>query len=274
MSLVRSLLTALTLLLGAHVAHAQVGCVPNPNLNGPPFDNGRPVPAQGLNMLAPLNGPSFINSLSVIASGTPLSAPVTALNVPTLTCVFPGTSPLAFNTASFGSLLAPDSINAGTAEVDGGFRNYYVGGATLQGPRVMRRDQMFFTAASSASNAAHAYTLGADLLDVKSADLGTGTTLATAKGGFYTYNPYAIAENGATNLLELTTGEANISAHAGSSMAVKYGFSIVPDQLDAVRGSVEDAALGISAIAGGTAFWANGISFSDGNGQFPLTTDS
>lgn len=37
------------LLLAAASARAQVGCVPNPNLNGPPFIDGCPLPASALN---------------------------------------------------------------------------------------------------------------------------------------------------------------------------------------------------------------------------------
>lgn len=58
MSLVRSLLELLYLasflLLGfGDQGMAQVGCVPNPNLSGPPFTDGCRMPASGLNNLAP-----------------------------------------------------------------------------------------------------------------------------------------------------------------------------------------------------------------------------
>jgi hypothetical protein len=55
MSLVRSLLLMIFgCYLAAGNAHAQTGCVPNPNLSGPPFVNGCPFVAGALNTIMPV----------------------------------------------------------------------------------------------------------------------------------------------------------------------------------------------------------------------------
>ena len=71
---VRSLFV-LVLLCFASAAHAQVGCVPNPNLNGPPFIDGCPIPAAALNhafAAGPVTGtsPTVINDVACWGNAT------------------------------------------------------------------------------------------------------------------------------------------------------------------------------------------------------------
>ena len=65
MSLV-GLLTMLLNFLFAPYAQAQTSCVPNPNLQGPPFINGCPLPAAGLNRM-----PGLHTTVNAFTSNSP-----------------------------------------------------------------------------------------------------------------------------------------------------------------------------------------------------------
>lgn len=79
MSLVRSVLGALALILCAAAAHAQSTCVPNPNAAGPPFKNGCPIPASAFNNYF-LFAPHLTGLSDTIESVTGSPIPVVANN--------------------------------------------------------------------------------------------------------------------------------------------------------------------------------------------------
>lgn len=95
---------------------------------------------------------------------------------------------------------------------------------------------------------------------------GTGLAMGTAKGGLFGFSPLAVLYPGATNILNLTGGEVNVQANAGSSVAYKSGLQIVAARDDAVQGSVYDAGLSLSSQFGAVGF-KHGILFSGSNGQ-------
>jgi len=66
---------------------------------------------------------------------------------------------------------------------------------------------------------------------------GTGTTFIAAAGSLYGVNPEAIADSGATDLYGINAGEFDVVAFTGSSMAEKYGITIIEGSGDAVHGS-------------------------------------
>ena len=124
--------------------------------------------------------------------------------------------------------------------------------------------------ASGASQGNRNYVGAIFQAQAASGDGGTGLTSGTAKGGIFAINPIAVSYSGATNLLELTGAEFNMSAQTGSSMYYKAGMTVVQGPTDQVQGTVYDTAIGLSN-QGGQVGWQNGILFGPMNGAFPIT---
>lgn len=91
-------------------ALAQVGCVPNPNAAGPPFTNGCPIPASGLNMLA-----------NAVGVGLPQVSTTSALQAMSASA-FTKVARLGFNTQGDTPALmyslsnSPCSLNGGAGD--------------------------------------------------------------------------------------------------------------------------------------------------------------
>ena len=102
---------------------------------------------------------------------------------------------------------------------------------------------------------------------------GTGVTWSTANGGVFATNPSAIAQFGATNLLELAGAEVNIALQTGASAYAKFGWSVVALASDVVQGSVFDAGYELRGQVGSVGF-QGGLLFDDlaGNARFPVAT--
>ncbi|MCP3714887.1 hypothetical protein [Paraburkholderia sp. CNPSo 3281] len=125
---------------------------------------------------------------------------------------------------------------------------------------------------SAAGNSNHYYVAGEFYAQAASGDGGTATTGSPASvGAIYALNPVAVAYAGATNLLEVTSMEANISMHTGSSAWYKAGLTVTQGPSDQVQGSVYDTAIGLSNQAGSPG-WQDGILFGPMNGAFPVTS--
>lgn len=143
-----------------------------------------------------------------------------------------------------------------------------VNSASVQGGRQTLYSLLQFQSPTSSSNANRNYVAGAFDVDVQSHDGGTNTS-SGARGAFFGLSSVAIADSGATNLLELSGGEVNWAAKTGSSLRYKAGFSIVALGSDAVSGSQSDSMLLFGSQSG--AVGSNvGIQFASINGQYPL----
>jgi len=139
-----------------------------------------------------------------------------------------------------------------------------------------------FTGASASANVNRNYVGISNIVTATTGDGGAsgactgsgGVSLSGTcyKGAYFASNPYASALSGATLLFELTGGEVDIDAEAGSSVAYKAGWSIAQVATDAIRGTIYDCALCISNAVGAIG-WTNGITFGPMNGQGPIQTN-
>jgi len=119
--------------LAPHCANAQVvnPCVPNPNLTGPPFVNGCPVPASALNGL--VGGPKYINVVGLgadptgVADAAPYFRQAAALASGNTIYVPPGTYSMCSTVASGFATFNPAAVRVS------GKSNFriYAQGATL-----------------------------------------------------------------------------------------------------------------------------------------------
>jgi hypothetical protein len=180
-----------------------------------------------------------------------------------------GTSAVGVNWNLFN--ITSDSVAVTGANFLNGFTfQQSVNSSSVQGGRQTLYSLLQFQSPTSSSNINRNYVAGAYAVDVQSRDGGTNTS-SGAQGAFFGMNSSAIAEPGATNLLELTGGEINWAAKTGSSLRYKAGFSIVALGTDAVSGSQGDSMLLFGAQSG--AVGSNtGIQFASINGQYPVKT--
>lgn len=147
-----------------------------------------------------------------------------------------------------------------------------VNSTSVQGGRQTLYSLLQFQSPTSSSNVNRNYVAGAFDVDVQSHDRGTNAS-SGAQGAFFGMNSSAIAESGATNLLELSGGEINWAAKMGSSVRYKAGLSIVALDADAVSGSQSDSMLLFGAQTGAVGSKV-GIQFANINGQYPLKSTS
>ncbi|MDE2563322.1 MAG: hypothetical protein KGL48_13855 [Sphingomonadales bacterium] len=171
-----------------------------------------------------------------------------------------------------------DDLDAGSGFVNGLTIEHYYGGRNAHGGRETFAAYGFLTAATGASNANRNYVGSVSSFVAQSGD---GGTHGSPFGAGFGLNAYAYlcgsaitaqCPNGAaTDFNNITGGEINVAAAAGSSVSYKSGLQIAALPADAVKGSNYDAALSISNEAGATG-WMNGILFSNANGQAPLST--
>jgi hypothetical protein len=162
-----------------------------------------------------------------------------------------------------------DNVDAGGNFVTGYFNQCVFGGAAAKGGRECFTAAISNNAATAATNTNRNYVAVTGVANAAFGDGGTGTGLGQAKGAFFATNFVASAAAGATNLSELTGGEVNIAALAGSSVRYKAGWSIVTGTGDAVQGVI-DCALCISNN-NNLIKWKDGILFGDMNGWFPVS---
>lgn len=146
------------------------------------------------------------------------------------------------------------------------------GGATARGGRHAIYGVLLQSAATASNNPDRNYVGVQGHVQSSTGDGGTAATLVGGRGAYFGASAIAIAEPGATNLLNLTGFEANSRAKAGSSVAYISGLQIVTK--DEVQGAIFDAALAISrgqaAISVGK---KHGILFGNMNGAPPVADD-
>jgi hypothetical protein len=267
---------------------------PNPNISagvpGNPFIDGCPLPASGLNNLAAtiatkgnVFAPTTATAIGEVALFNNLTGTLLKDAGPGLTLSIPAASlgrGLQVFQASGGTVgggvsyyLNQISNNPDTMAVPG--PNFGVnlniqdnfGGSGAAGGRIGANVGVLLTSSTSVSNTNHNYVGISGNAEAAAGDNGTG---GSPQGAFFTYGGYALADSGATNLLELSGAEINIAAKTGSSVYGKFGWTLVELGTDAVHGTIE-AALGVSSIAGAVG-WNVGILFSNFNGQYPIAT--
>lgn len=124
--------------------------------------------------------------------------------------------------------------------------------------------------ATNASNANRNYVANTAVFQANSGDGGTNTG-AGALGAGFAANFVANAVNGATNLLELTGGEVNISLQTGASAKNKIGWSVVSLGTDKVHGASVDAAFSVGASTGSVGF-NDAYLITGANSAFPLSS--
>lgn len=177
------------------------------------------------------------------------------------------------NTSGFGGWfnlinITSDTIDAGGTGgnfIDGFAVGHNYGGSTATGGRQAIAGQLFFNAATSASNTNRNYV---GVLAECIATAGDGGTSSAPLGGFFGLNAVAELTN-AANALGMTACEFNVSCGTGSSAQYKTGIQVVALNTDVVRGSAVDAAIVVSAETGSVGFGC-GIQFNAMSGHTPI----
>ena len=176
--------------------------------------------------------------------------------------------------------LLNDSLNdtaAGTPFIDGLTFTHNINPGNLSAAYGGRQSIAVYTNlihSTGAGNPNHNFVAGNFAFTFESGDGGTsgcttGPTIADCVGAGFGVGVYGLATSGATNLLEVTPGEADVSLPTGTSAGLKIGWSIADMTNDAVHGSILDAGLGIGSQALG---FEIGIAFHPYNGANPITT--
>lgn len=150
------------------------------------------------------------------------------------------------------------------------------GGASVRGGRQGVAAYMTFTAATSASNLNRNYSALSGHTIVQSADGGSGTTAATAKGGFFAGHSTTATTAAATNLLHVTSHEFNVTMVASSSAWAKSLITLSGDTLDVVKGAEVSSMVWAYKQAVGSTTWTTGLLFGSPGfpDSFPFDTNS
>ena len=179
-------------------------------------------------------------------------------------------------------ILTVDSISAAPGSFGGGGfvtalnLESQTGGAASTGGRIALNVLQRQTASTGNFAAGGAYN-GVAASFVAIADFNEGGT--NFNPGFHTgslfgINPAVALRNTATYFSELCGGEVNVTAHLGSSVFVKYGWTIVKEAADAVQGAAGlDSALAFSDQLGAQP-WDYGILFGNEGGQWAFDANA
>lgn len=243
-----------------------------------------PVPSQWLKSLGTdgtfvPSQPSFSDlSPGTVSSSNTWAAPQffsgSGITTPfALTVSLSGNSTGTFGWNGTALSVSADDLNVGgTNFVNGLSMRHTFGGAAATGGRQAVFGYLYQSSITNASNANRNYVGGSFRVQTASGDGGTSpASLGTAKGAYFGVGIEALADAGATNLTELTGGEVNTVALAGSSIYYKTIWSLVGASTDAVRGSIYDMMLSLSTQSGAIQ-WTDGIGISAANGQFPIAS--
>uniref|UniRef100_A0A6M3J892 Putative structural protein n=1 Tax=viral metagenome TaxID=1070528 RepID=A0A6M3J892_9ZZZZ len=170
--------------------------------------------------------------------------------------------------------LTGDNYAGGDVKVEQLMLEHHYGGAAMTGGRNTFEVFSFFDGVSNASNPDRNYAAAAFSVYANDDDGGSG---GSEQGAFFALTGNAIANNGATNLHDLTWAELNVKAATGSSMKHKSCIRVSAYGLDAVQGSTSDAAIELTRQSGGTLSttvgWNHGVLFSNTSGDYPMATD-
>jgi hypothetical protein len=146
------------------------------------------------------------------------------------------------------------------------------GGPTVNGGREGFQSYTAITAPTSPANGNRNYVGMQGIAAAQSGDNGTDLG-ANARGALFGMGAWADAQNGATNLLDVTGFEINTSVRTGASARYKSIGAFVGHALDAIGGSSMDAMIVLSNQAA-TRKWDHGILFSNYAGFYPLGSSS
>ncbi len=125
-------------------------------------------------------------------------------------------------------------------------------------------------AATAAGNLNRNYVALQTIGQANVSDGGTNTG-AGAKGAVFGLSTIANAVNGATNLLNVASFEADVSLQTGSSSKIKVAVSAASINGDAVHGAVVDAGFMVGAAAGNVGF-NDAYLVTNVAGIFPITS--
>ena len=162
------------------------------------------------------------------------------------------------------------NTTAGTS-IDGLFVNHAFG--TGEGIRIgvhSQLDNTGATAGASADGFASYVSVSGTALALFT-DGGSGFTPTTAKGDFFGFGGIAEAQSGATFLHGVVGGEADVSVQSGASTREKMGFQVVTINSDAVKGSVVDAGILLTADSTTTAQLDYGLVFGKPGMLWPVS---
>ncbi len=167
-------------------------------------------------------------------------------------------------------LISADTVNAGANFNIGVGINHTFGGSSMLGGRAALQALATLNGATNAANANRNY-VGANLFATCATGDGGTNTGAGALGGCVGVNPYGVAQSGATNLVGVSGGEANVALQTGSTAKLKTGWSIVQHASDNVDAATLNTLLNLGSQTGGNKM-TNAIAVTDVNGQFPVKT--
>jgi hypothetical protein len=206
------------------------------------------------------------------------SAPARLFNVHN---AWTGTSTLP-SAVDLNRILTVDSISAAAGSFGGGGfvtalnLESQTGGAASTGGRIALNVLQRQTASTGNFAAGGAYN-GVAASFVAVADFNEGGTSFIPgghTGSLFGTNPAVALRNTATYFSELCGGEVNVAAHLGSSVFVKYGWTIVKEAADAVQGAAGlDSALAFSDQLGAQP-WDYGILFGNEGGQWAFDANA
>lgn len=189
----------------------------------------------------------------------------------------------AFGTVTGGSGVAAyrafnvtaDSLNAAGAPGGGAIANYF--GHTISagavGGRTTLHALLDHTGASTSVAGTFYVALGA--FAQSSASAGGTAGLGNTRGSMFGANFSGLLKPGAGLFWRgVTALELNVGLSAGTSATAKVGMQIVQWSVDAVQGTVTDAALVVSAQSQAQVIgWRQGISFGVNHGSWPMHPD-
>jgi hypothetical protein len=265
----RNLILAASLALASLFigAEAQATCPSiNPNALAPPFYDGCPLLAAGLNNIA-INGPNTRNYIWS-GSGTGSYATGPLWQVYTLS----GTSTAGSGYQLSGTGIFDNADNLIAAQPIYAYSQFDVEdtlGATAQGARnVIKAFATVQTTPTVPGSPGDNYPAYVGVFPGGRINVnlgGTGATTATAAGSLYGINPNVTLGANATDQFVVTDQENDMTVNSGASVAEKIGVDVVQASTDAVQGSVTDAAFMLFNQSGAVG-WLCGYCFG-GNGS-------
>lgn len=172
-----------------------------------------------------------------------------------------------------------DNINAangaGTDYFVNGFTlEQYFGGSAARGGRQTLSVNTYLTAATNASNNNRNYVAVTGNAVAMATDGGSGVTSGTALGAIFGGGFVGVAQNGATNLYNVTGAEFNVALQTGSSAWSKSIAQFSARDDDAVAGSGVDSMLWLYNQSVSVPKWTYGILFDGVNGPSITPFDS
>jgi hypothetical protein len=143
-----------------------------------------------------------------------------------------------------------------------------VGGANAKGGRHAIEATMVLNQATSPSNFDRNYV---GIQGVAVAYVNDNGTVPSPQGAVFGFSALGVLATAATNYLNVTGGEVNVSARTGTSVSYKSGLQICAMPDDVVKGTDFDALLSLSNQLGAIG-WDYGLMISAANGAHPVST--